>query len=428
MMDNTQITQVQQNVSAGYNKFTIKTNTSKESNRFRFKNDTSATTDFIFSELVILEGDYTNIDVTYFEGMASVKMPVLKTVGKNLLEGLENGSIDSLTGKTIAVSGESRSKNYMTINGQPFTISRNVVLDSGSLAIRYYDINKNYIGADTRTMSAVLLNMTFTPPTEAIYMKFKVINSNLDILYQVEQGSTPTAYEPYKSNILSVSEEVELRGIGNVKDELDLTTGELTERIGEYIITGDENWSMNTQDNCQRFSFYSKNIHNIQYNEFDSFKTYITCDKLRGVYWANSWNTINTITINNGSIYFHLPLGTTMEQAKAMMIGSKIQYQFATESVKTVDLSTLNQNSKKTELSTFDDITHVTVSSEGLAPKGEITVATKNATDVVDASVMSLRMDDILNSQGTLEGSANTQSDDIDVAMLGTTDIYEQLL
>jgi hypothetical protein len=117
-----------------------------------------------------------------------------------------------------------------------------------------------------------------------------------------------------------------------------------------------------------------------------------------------------------------------MEQAKAMMIGSKIQYQFATESVKTVDLSTLNQNSKKTELSTFDDITHVTVSSEGLAPKGEITVATKNATDVVDASVMSLRMDDILNSQGTLEGSANTQSDDIDVAMLGTTDIYEQLL
>ena len=82
----------------------------------------------------------------------------------------------------------------------------------------------------------------------------------------------------------------------------------------------------------------------------------------------------------------------------------------------------------KTKLKTFDDITHVTVSSEGLIPTGEITVATKNATDVVDASVMSLRMDDILNSQGTLEESANAQSDDIDIAMLGTTDIYEQLL
>ena len=36
-----------------------------------------------------------------------------------------------------------------------------------------------------------------------------------------------------KSYILTVNEEVELRGIGDVKDELDLLTGELTQRIGE---------------------------------------------------------------------------------------------------------------------------------------------------------------------------------------------------
>ena len=37
---------------------------------------------FIDVELMIIEGDYTNVNIPYFEGMQSVKMPVLSTVGK----------------------------------------------------------------------------------------------------------------------------------------------------------------------------------------------------------------------------------------------------------------------------------------------------------------------------------------------------------
>jgi acyl CoA:acetate/3-ketoacid CoA transferase beta subunit len=147
--------------------------------------------------------------------------------------------------------------------------------------------------------------------------------------------------------------------------------------------------------------------------------------------------------------------GATVEDLRAYLKANPTTICYPMlEVVKTVDLSVVDQTGnvllitenrkyiitengdyiqvgtkyKETELSTFDDITHVTVSSEGLVPTGEITVATKDATDVIDAGVMSLRMDDILNSQSTLEESANAQSDDIDVTMLGATDIYEQLL
>ena len=47
---------------------------------------------------------------------------------------------------------------------------------------------------------------------------------------QVEKGLVATSYEPYKSNILTVNEDVELGSVGEVKDELNLLTGQLTQR------------------------------------------------------------------------------------------------------------------------------------------------------------------------------------------------------
>ena len=37
-----------------------------------------------FKDAILLEGDWTNIDTPYFTGMTSCKMPILKTIGKNL--------------------------------------------------------------------------------------------------------------------------------------------------------------------------------------------------------------------------------------------------------------------------------------------------------------------------------------------------------
>ena len=102
-----------------------------------------------------------------------------------------------------------------------------------------------------------------------------------------------------------------------------------------------------------------------------------------------------------------------------------LRYALKEKTVKTVDLSTVNQDGNNTKLSTFNDITYVTLSSEGLIPEVELEVATKNEEVL---NTMSLEMDGISTSQNTLEETANTQSENVDATMIATTEIYEELL
>ena len=52
-------------------------------------------------------------------------------------------------------------------------------------------------------------------------------------------GNNSVIVKPYKSNILTVNEPVELRGIGDVQDTLNCLTGELTQRISEVTLNGE---------------------------------------------------------------------------------------------------------------------------------------------------------------------------------------------
>ena len=70
-------------------------------------------------------------------------------------------------------------------------------------------------------------------------------NSTLDKIIarydiQVEEGSTATSYESFKSNILSTPSDLELHGVGDVQDTLDCLTGKLPERIGKIVLDGNE--------------------------------------------------------------------------------------------------------------------------------------------------------------------------------------------
>ena len=81
---------------------------------------------------------------------------------------------------------------------------------------------------------------TFTTDNDVAYVKFRIhgidgvfLSDYKNVQFQIEEGLTPTAYEPYKSNILTVNEDVTLRSNGDICDELNLLTGQLTQRIGE---------------------------------------------------------------------------------------------------------------------------------------------------------------------------------------------------
>ena len=93
---------------------------------------------------------------------------------------------------------------------------------SCEVGVRAYDKNQNYI-------KSLGVATTFTTPANCKFIRIVVVTVE-DVKIQIEEGSVATTYEPHKSNILSTPEDVELGSVGNVKDELNLVTGELTQR------------------------------------------------------------------------------------------------------------------------------------------------------------------------------------------------------
>ena len=145
-----------------------------------------------------------------------------------------------------------------------------------------------------------------------------------------------------KTNILTVNEDVELRGIGNVKDELNLLTGELTQRIGEVEITGDETFANFFNDgSCVKCSFARSTRLNGNGG--------LMCDKLP----INNilWGTANTEGIRYYEGLIHIAIDKTrLESYDATGVSNYIKsigglhliYKEPTPIIKTVDLTPLN--------------------------------------------------------------------------------------
>ena len=192
----------------------------------------------------ILKGStkYRDIDTgefleTFEEGrnleLVSVKMPVLCTIGKNLFN--SNNTMDGYGFNVgeVVVKDTLFISDYIEVKPN---LSYIISASDNSVVgrrVNFYDKDKNFVETGRYE------NLIITVPNnnKIFYMR---TNADLSIKssYQIEQGTVATSYEPYKTNILTVNEEVELRGIGDVQDTLDLTTGELTERISTFKPTG----------------------------------------------------------------------------------------------------------------------------------------------------------------------------------------------
>ena len=152
---------------------------------------------------MIIEGDYTNEDIPYFTGMQSVKMPALTTTGKNLWD---NKIFENCPIATINNDGS------LTLNGTlnhhwifKYTIDKGIYSssaignDNGYIHMfwgggdGYFQTKKPFNIAERITRDGYIAQGTY---------------DNINIKLQLEQGSTTTSYEPYKSNILTVKEEV----------------------------------------------------------------------------------------------------------------------------------------------------------------------------------------------------------------------------
>ena len=249
---------------------------------------------------------------------------------------------------------------------------------------------------------------------------------NLELVSVKMPVLTTSNEDGTKTNILTVNEPVELRGIGEVKDELDLVTGEVTRRISEIVLDGSDDLAYNREAHSNDTTTM---VHVPLPNTNRNFDFYN--DKLPQKHIYDITNVTEGVFSDWGGLFVRLlnsKLSSPDSNGVKEYLQSKpitVQYQLATESVKTIDISTVDQDGNNTELSTFNDITHVTLSSEGLIPEAELEVATKNEEVL---NTMSLKMDDISAAQTTLKETSNTQSENVDATMIATTEIYEGLL
>lgn len=191
--------------------------------------------------------------------LESVEGPSLTITGKNLatvssvrLEGIKGNSgghskniimknIPVEEGKTYTISGigtKSENMNYILFTRYEHQTPTN----SNNHTELWNEIGRD--NADT----------TFTIPKGINYISFTfgncVYNNNGEDGWlqwdniQLEEGSAATSYEPYQSNVLTVKEDVTLRGIDEVRDTLDLITGEIVGNVDEIVFEGNEAWKL----------------------------------------------------------------------------------------------------------------------------------------------------------------------------------------
>lgn len=203
-------------------------------------------------KVVMLKGDYTNVDIPYFTGMQSVKMPVLTTY--NLKRIIDFGNITYTTPSTRKVK-VTLSENTVTVTDISNTSwtradSEKIQLESNEKYTIAYDIEQHSDNTEfgTRildsTGNAISVGdnkktYTFTTPSDGIikvsfYANLTNVINKKVVTYKninLVKGTTAKPLtESFKSNILTVNEDVELGSVGEVKDELDLLTGKITQR------------------------------------------------------------------------------------------------------------------------------------------------------------------------------------------------------
>ena len=382
-----------------------------ESIVIRFQNATAINGDIKVDKIMLIEyvEGMENWDIPYFEGMQSVKMPVLKTTGKNLIN-YKNYNLNVNVGQNpqeIIVDEQGLSFNVGDASwkslwydlylekGENYTLSFNTNL----LKCFIFKSKVNTYVSSERVAETPLIDVTeeniqkvtttfVAPSTGFIRVRLtnetKIGNITLENL-QIEKNKSATPYEPYKSNTLSTPEDLELRGIGEVKDELNLMTGEMIQRIGEIVLDGsdDEGYSKEiTSSGIVRFNF-SGNSNNITQKSKPHGQA--LCDKL--ITSNKDIDNLDYVKVhsNNGGFWIYqadkdLDVNTFKEKLKINPL--TIKYQLKTESVKTVDLSILDQdNQPTTQLNSFAN-GYIQVSSQGLIPSVDYEVPTSNSYHV----------------------------------------------
>lgn len=372
------------------------------------------------NEIMLIEGEVEG-NVDYFTGMQSVviqnQMPILHTVGENLFD-ISNASYGYIASTGEATTGKNNVKSaYIPIKPNTKYSINAVGSKVENSNFSWYDSNKNFIVRHQVTKTSI-------SPDNAKYL---IIHNNYGGAENIEDLTSVTLmltegdiaeYKPYKSSILSCNDDVTLRGIGDVQDELNLLTGELTERIGE--------------SNSESFAKcgYSSTLFNGYYTAIIDLNNKASSSVIKAnlVPTQDFTDGLDCGIYNNPGNVVVFKKGVTLEEIKNLVSNLIIQYQLAEKSVKTVDTNVVDQDGNTIpKIKSYDGVTHleVTVPKQSLLPSVSAEVATDNSKDM---SSLTTKHQEISEAQSAIEDNIQSQSDEIDTALMATTEFFESIL
>lgn len=201
-----------------------------------------------------------------------------------------------------------------------------------------------------------------------------------------------------KTNILRTPEEVVLKGLGDVQDTLNINTGEMIERIGIAKLSQipDEDFG-----NFAPYGVNSKltktaniNIRKTKFNKY--FLPYRANPKAISNFalcYDTTYNkdfecfALHSDDVQSVQISLsHSRFNDELTKEKMIQLIKELDitlvYELATPTIKTVDLSILDQDENTvTSISSFNDTTHVTTSSDTVPPIFEGYIATKESVE-----------------------------------------------
>ena len=240
------------------------------------KND--ADVEWLLDKINSIQGEN---NIIHYEGQYITAIDTVEGKAKRaILKGHTTGGVITLTASDYSFKGYvndednqfgnegvfypsngDRSTDYIDISslGNEFSILFNVPLkDVGNLTSGYshynlFDESKNPVkGAHAKfyqeSRYGLVVDRTNYPTAKYIRISINVVG-DMDTINggMILQGELKSVNNPVlttsnedgtKTNVLTANEDVVLRGIGDMKDTLDISTGELTTCIGEVVLDG----------------------------------------------------------------------------------------------------------------------------------------------------------------------------------------------
>ena len=355
-------------------------------------------------KILIVEGDHSNENIPYFEGMKSVKTPVLTTTGRNLVN-LDKSNPDGLGNQSgngsSAIEYDNDKQGFYTKTHRG--MYENIAVKPNT----YYTISADFLLRENNAYSFLWreptqstgdtyesTNFSATEWRRKSVTRLSDENGKINwIVYggvyfknlQIEEGSTATSYEPYQSNTLTTPSDLELRGIGGVQDTLDCLTGEVVQNIYEFTMDGSQR--IDRGDNMFYYYVPFPVQNNISIS--DKFPSITVSQILNGVTGISAQNRGDT-----SRVYININGITTKEDMQNYFLNNPttIQLVLSNKSIKSVDLTTVNEKGETTHFMPLEGTMSVQSSGESIQPTFDMSVPVEATTQNL-ASFINMEME-----------------------------------